>query len=188
MQTVSLGGSKYFLLITDDYNRMSWVYFLKAKSEAFENFKIFKAIVDKQFGLCKKALRTGHGGEFLSNEFITFCEEQGIRRELIAPYTPEQNGVTERKNRTVVEMARSMLKARGVPNNFWCEAVATVVYILNVSPTKAVINMTPFEAWRVKKPFVSHLRVFGCTTYSLVDLRSKLDDKSVKCVFIGYAA
>ena len=167
---------------------MSWVYFLKAKSEAFENFKIFKAMVEKQFGLCVKALRTDRGGEFLSNEFITFCEEQGIRRELIAPYTPEQNGVTERKNRTVVEMARSMLKARGVPNNFWCEVVATIVYILNVSPTKAVMNMTPFEAWRGKKPSVSHLRVFGCTTYALVDLRSKLDDKSVKCVFIGYAA
>lgn len=187
MQTVSLGGSRYFLLITDDYSRMSWVYFLKAKSEAFENFKIFKAMVEKQSGLCVKALRTDRGGEFLSNEFITFCEEHGIRRELTASYTPEQNGVAERKNRTVVEMARSMLKARGVPNNFWCEAVATAVYILNVSPTKAVMNMTPFEAWRGKKPSVSHLRVFGCTAYALVDLRSKLDDKSMKCVFIGYA-
>lgn len=187
MQTTSLGGSKYFLLITDDYSRMSWVHFLKAKSEAFENFKIFKAMVEKQSGLCVKALRTDRGGESLSNEFIIFCEEQGIRRELTAPYTPEQNGVAERKNRTVVEMAKSMLKARGVPNNFWCEAVATAVYILNVSPTKAVMNMTPFEVWRGKKPFVSHLRVFGCTTYALVDLRSKLDDKSLKCIFIGYA-
>lgn len=134
-----------------------------------------------------RALRTNRGGEFLSNEFITFCEEQGIRRELIAPYTLERNGVVERKNRTMVEMARSMLKARGVPNRFWCEAVATVVYILNVSPTKAFMNMTPLKAWRRKKPSVSHMRIFGCTTYALVDLRTKLDDKFVKCVFIGYA-
>lgn len=188
MKTVSLGASKYFLLITDDFSRMSWVYFLKAKSEAFESFKIFKAMVEKQSGLYVKALRTDRGGEFLSNEFITFCEEHGIRRELTAPYTPEQNGVAERKNRTVVEMARSMLKARGVPNRFWCEAVATAVYILNVSPTKAVMNMTPLEAWRGKKPYVSHLRIFGCIAYALVDLRTKLDDKSAKCVFIGYAA
>ena len=134
-----------------------------------------------------RALRTDRGGEFLSNEFITFCEEQGIRRELTAPYTLEQKGVAERKNRIVVEMARSMIKARGVPNRFWCEAVATAVYILNVSPTKAFMNMTPLEAWRRKKLSVSHLRIFGCTTYALVDLRTKLDDKSVKCVFIGYA-
>ena len=127
MKIVSLDGSKYFLLITDDYSRMSWVYFLKAKSEAFESFKIFKAMVEKQSGLYVRALRTDRGGEFLSNEFITFCEEQGIRRELIAPYTPKKNGVAERKNRIVVEMARSMIKARGVPNRFWYEAVATAV-------------------------------------------------------------
>ena len=134
-----------------------------------------------------RALRIDRGGEFLSNEFITFCEEQGIRRELIAPYTPKKNGVAERKNRIVVEMARSMIKARGVPNRFWYEAVATAVYIFNVSHTKAVMNMTPLEAWRRKKLSVSHLRIFGCTTYALVDLWTKLDDKSIKCVFIGYA-
>ena len=93
---------------------MSWVYFLKAKSEAFENFKKFKTLMENQSGKKVKALRTDRGGEFLSKEFIEYCEEAGIKRELTAPYTPEQNGVAERKNRTVVEMARSMLKAKEI--------------------------------------------------------------------------
>lgn len=107
---------------------------------------------------------------------------------MTAPYTPEQNGVAERKNRTVVEMARSLLLAKGLSNGFWAEAVATSVYLLNLSSTKAVMNRTPFEAWHGTKPSVSHLRVFGCITYALVNsqVRQKLDEKSEKCIFIGY--
>lgn len=118
MHTTSFGGSRYFLLFTDDCSRMSWVYFLESKSETFQKFKHFKAKVEKQSGLCIKTFRTDRGGEFLSREFNLFCEESGIHRELTTPYTPEQNGVAERKNRTVVEMARSMLQAEGLPNHF----------------------------------------------------------------------
>ncbi|XP_010277694.1 PREDICTED: uncharacterized protein LOC104612075 [Nelumbo nucifera] len=107
--------------------RMSWVYFLKFKSETFETFKKFKALVEKQSGHCIKVLCSDRGGEFTSNEFNVFCEENGIHRELTAPYSPEQNGVVEWKNRTVVEMARSMMKASGVPNQFWAEVVATTI-------------------------------------------------------------
>lgn len=187
MKTESFGGSRYFLLFTDDFSRMSWVYFLKLKSETFESFKIFKALVEKQSGRSIKALRTDRGGEFLSNEFIDFCDKSGIYRQLTAPETPQQNGVAERKNRTVVEMARSMLKAKGLSDEFWGEAVATAVYILNISPTRAVMNRTPYEAWTGKKPKVSHLKVFGCIAYALVNTRSKLDEKSIKCIFIGYS-
>ena len=83
-------------------------------------------------------MRSDRGGEFLSNEFKAFCAENGIQRQLTAPYTPQQNGVLERKNRTIVEMARSLLKGKELPNYFWAEAVATSVYLLNLSPTKAV--------------------------------------------------
>lgn len=165
---------------------MSWVYLLKFKSEAFENFRNFKALVEKQSGCNIKILRTDRGGEFLSNDFNLFCEENGICRELTTPYTPQQNGVAERKNRTVVEMARSLLNARGLPVHFWGEAVATAVYLLNISPTKAVLDQTPYEAWMGRKPRV-HLKVFGCIAYALVNLRSKLDEKSEKCIFIGYS-
>ncbi|CAH9095067.1 unnamed protein product [Cuscuta epithymum] len=187
MGTESLGGRRYFLMITDDFTRMSWVYFQKTKSEALENFKKFKALVENQTGKSVKALRTDRGGEFSSNAFTEFCDEHGIRREFTAPYTPEQNGVAERMNRTVVEMARSMLKAKNMPTKFWGEAVSTAVYILNVCPTKAVLNCTPFEAWRKKTPSVGHMKVFGCIAYTLVNLRTKLEDKAEKCIFVGYS-
>ncbi|TYK28117.1 putative gag-pol polyprotein, identical [Cucumis melo var. makuwa] len=146
MQTKSLGGSFYFLIFIDDYSRMSWIYFLKSQSETFEKFKHFKAKVEKQSGMFIKSFRSDRGGDFLSNNFNHFCEEHGIHRELTTPYTSEQNGVAERKNRTVVEMARSMLQMKGLSNDFWPEAASTSIYLLNISPTKVVMNKTPFEA------------------------------------------
>ncbi|KAH0711345.1 hypothetical protein KY289_007304 [Solanum tuberosum] len=144
-KTKSLGGSRYFLLFTDDYSRMSWVYFLENKSETFEKFQVFKALVENQSSYSITILRTDRRGEFVSNEFNFFCEKNGIHKELTAPYTPEQNGVAEWKNRTVVEMARNMLQVKELVNQFWAEAVAASVYLLNLSPTKAVMNKTPYE-------------------------------------------
>ena len=112
METRSLGGNRYFLLFTYDHTLMSWVYFLDYKSQALEHFWKFKALVEKQSGLPIKYLRTDREGEFLSNKFKAFYEDHGIHRESMAPYTPQQNGVVERKNRTVVEMARSLLKGK----------------------------------------------------------------------------
>nr|GEX49023.1 hypothetical protein [Tanacetum cinerariifolium] len=152
MRTESLARNKYFMLLTDDFSRMSWVYFLKYKSESFDCFKKFKALVENQ-----------------------------------TPYTPEQNGVAKRKNRNVVEMTRCMLKQKGMPDSFWAEGVATSVYILNISPTKAVWDQTPYEACYGNKPSVSHLRVFGCICYVLIaGERHKLAGKSQNHVFIGY--
>ncbi|XP_017976612.1 PREDICTED: uncharacterized protein LOC18599039 isoform X1 [Theobroma cacao] len=114
----------------------------------------------------------------------------GIRRELSAPYTPKQNGAAKRKNRTIVEMATSLLVAKGLPNQFRAEAVATTAYLLNVFPTRAVLNCTPYEAWRGMRPWVSYLRVFGCIAYALVKSQTqhKLDEKSEKCIFLGYSS
>ncbi|GKC32579.1 retrovirus-related pol polyprotein from transposon TNT 1-94, partial [Tanacetum coccineum] len=156
MRTESLSSSKYFLLFIDDFSRMSWVYFLKHKSEVFECFKKFKILVEKQTRKVVKVLRTDHGGEFTSNEFHAFYDEHGINKQLTAPYTPERNGVAERKNRMVVEMARSMLKQKGMPDSFWAEGVAAAVHILNISPTKAVWDQTPYEAWNGNKPLVEN--------------------------------
>jgi uncharacterized membrane protein YgcG len=190
MQTESLGGNKYFLLFIDDFSRMCWVYFIQRKSETFVCFKKFKALVEKQTEKRLKRLRSDRGGEFQSKEFQTFCEEEGIHHELTTPYTPQQNGVAERKNRTVVELARSMLKYQNLPNSFWAEAVATAVHILNVSPTKAVKNKTPFEVWSGRKPDVSYLKIFGCIAYGLIDQhnRRKLDSKAQKFIFVGYCS
>lgn len=113
----------------------------------------------------------------------------GIIRQLTVSRTPQQNSVAERKNRTIVEMARSMLKGKGLPNLYWAEAVNTAVYILNRSPTKAVRNKTPYEAWNKKKPMVDHFKIFGSTAYALIPSqnREKFDEKGQKLVFVGYS-
>ncbi|GJR53952.1 retrovirus-related pol polyprotein from transposon TNT 1-94 [Tanacetum coccineum] len=134
-----------------------------------------------------ESLGGNRGGEFLSKEFVAFCDDHGIKRELTAPYSPDQNGVAERKNRIVVEMTRSTLKSKSLHNSFWAEGVATAVYLLNISPTKAVWNETPYEAWCGNKPSVSHLRVFGCICYALCTIeKHKPEEKSQKFIFVGY--
>ncbi|CAH9069840.1 unnamed protein product [Cuscuta europaea] len=184
----SHGKSKYFLTFIDDYSRKTWVYFLKQKSEAFEAFKKFKALIEEESGYSIKAMRSDRGGEFTSKEFNQFCEDNGIRRPMTVPRTPQQNGVAERKNRTILNMARSMLKTKNMPKDFWAEAVDCAVYLQNRCPTKSLDGKTPQEAWHGGKPGVSHLRVFGCIAYAHVpdQTRSKLDDKSEKFIFIGY--
>jgi transposase InsO family protein len=189
MRTPSLNNRKYFIVFVDDYSRMTWVYFAKEKSEVFSIFKKFKNQVEKQSGNSLKILQTDRGGEFLSKEFDSFCEDFGIFRQLTASYTPQQNGVAERKNRSIVEMAKSMLKAKGIPNSFWAEAVHTAAYLLNRSPTSALQHQTPFEAWHGWRPKVTHFKIFGCIAYVHVpsQKRHKLEDNSVKCIFMGYS-
>ncbi|KAA0046908.1 putative gag-pol polyprotein [Cucumis melo var. makuwa] len=108
-------------------DRKTWVYFVKEKSEVFGMFKRFKALVEKESGYYIKALRSDRGGEFTSNEFKTFCAENGIRRPMTVPFTPQQNGVVERKNRTILNMARSILKCKKMPKEFWAQAVECAV-------------------------------------------------------------
>lgn len=162
MQTPSLSQYRYFLTFIDDFSRMTWVYFLKEKSETFVVFKRFKALVEKQSGSTIKVMRSDRGCEYTSQEFEDYCKDEGIWKQLTASYSPQQNGIVERENRTIVEMATSMMNEKGLPKRFWAEAVFTAVYILNRSPTKFVKNKTPFEAWSGFKPSVRHLKIFGC--------------------------
>ncbi|KAL8112465.1 hypothetical protein AgCh_019970 [Apium graveolens] len=152
-------GNKYFLLCVDDYTRVMWVYFLKSKDEAFEAFKRFKAKVEKGTEAKIKTFRTDRGYEFTSKYFNAYCEEAGITRQLTAPYSPQQNGVVERRNRTVVEMARSFLKEKSLPAIFWVEAVIYPVYILNRLPTRALSGVTPYEVWTGRKLDMGHIRI-----------------------------
>lgn len=189
MQVPSLGGSRYFLLFVDDYTRKIWVYCVKEKSDAFSCFKEFKFQVEKHSGHQIKNLRSDRGGEYMSSQFEEFCQNHGIRHELTARYSPQQNGVAERKNRTIMNMVRCMLKNKNLPACFWAEAVSCAVYLINRSPTKSLKDSTPNEVWYGKKPNVAHLKTFGCLAYSHIPdaLRSKLDDKSEKGIFIGYS-
>ena len=184
----TLGGSRYFLLIIDDYSRLTWVAMLQCKSDAFEAFKRFKNLAETEKGVKVKTLRSDRGGEFTSEEFSKLCIEYGIKRQLTTPYSPQQNGVVERKNRTVMSMVRAMLKAKDLPRELWGEAVSTAIYILNRFSTKVLQGKTPHEVWTGKRPSVDHLRVFG----SLVHVKNtkghltKLEDRSQPMVFIGY--
>lgn len=137
-----------------------------------------------------KCLRAYHGGEFTSNEFKEYCRENGIKRQLTTVYTPQQNGVAERKNRTVMNMVRCLLAEKDVPRNFWPEAVNWAFYVLNRCPTSSVKDMTPEEAWSGVKPSVEHFKVFGCVACAHVPdaRRAKLDDKSRNYVLFGVSA
>jgi hypothetical protein len=171
------------LLFIDDY-RKAWVYFLVEKVEAFNSFKCFKTMVEEETGLF--VIRTDRGGEFNSNEFNDFCKQSGIKRQLTTTYTPRQNGVAQRKNRTVMNMVRSMLSDKNIPKTFWPEAVNWTIYVLNRCPTLAVKDVTP-EAWSGVKPSVDHFRVFGCIAHVHVpeERRTKLDNRSTTCVLLG---
>lgn len=172
----SNGGKRYLITFIDDYSRKTWVYFLQAKSKAFGIFKSFKARVEKESGKTIKSLRTDRGGEYCSKEFENFCAGQGICKELTTAYTPQQNGVSERKNRTILNMVRCLLARGGIPKTFWPEAVLWSVHLLNRSPTFAVQNMTPEEVWSGKKPSVDYFKTFGCIAYAHIpnEKRKKL--------------
>ena len=136
-----------------------------------------------------KILRSDNGGEYESKEFAEYCKSRGIRRETSVPYTPQQNGVAERMNRTLMEAVRSMLHHAKLPQKFWAEAVSTAVYLRNQSPTVQLKEKTPFECFHKRKPEAYHLKVFGCNSYVHVpdEKRSKLDKKAIKCIFVGYS-
>ncbi|KAL4304119.1 hypothetical protein GQ457_10G006780 [Hibiscus cannabinus] len=176
----TLAGNKFFLLIVDDFTRWMWVYVLAAKSDSFQAFKKFKSLMENKTGYKIGTLRTDRGGEFLSTEFTQFCQKEGIERHLTAPYTPQQNGIVERRNRTVMAMTRSLLRSTHLPARFWGEAVRHAVYLLNRLPTRVLGNRTPFEALMGRRPHLTHLRVFGCVAYvkNTTPHLKKLDDRS----------
>jgi hypothetical protein len=134
-------------------------------------------------------LRYDGGGEYDSREFVDFCKHHGIKKKMTTRYTPQQNGVAERKNRAIMNMTRSLLTTRKLSKYYWDEAIACSVYILNISPTSSVQSKLPEEKWSGSKVNVSHFKNFGCVAFSHVpeELRKKLDDRSEKYIFIGYS-
>lgn len=188
MNKNSIGGSRYFVTFIDDMSRFIFVYFVKSKDEVFGVFKSFKALVEKQTGRQIKILRSDNGGEYLSREFGTFLDAEGIKRELTVPHTPQQNGVAERANRTLVEMARSMIVHSGLDEAFWAEAVAAAAYLRNRSATKSLVDKTPYEVWTSKKPTVSHLKVFGSLAIAVDKTQSKkFQSKGKELIMVGYS-
>lgn len=189
MPTESIGRMRYYVSFVDDYSHLSKTYAIRLKSEAFEKFKIYKSWAENQTGYKIKKFRTDGGMEFCHSDFEIFLRDCGIVHQKTAPHSAQQNGVAERFNRTIVEKIRSMLCDAKLPKQFWAEALATAVFIVNRVPCRSSGAKTPIELWSNVKPDLSMMRVFGCKAMVHVPKanRKKLDEKSTECIFLGYS-
>lgn len=186
---LSWNGKKYYVSFTDDFTHFSVVYPISAKSEVCEMFQKYASMAEGHFDQKIFKLRCDNGGEYVNEEMQFVCDKKGIQIERTVPYTPQQNGVSERLNRTIMEKARAMIADSSLEKNLWNEAVNAAVYLINRSPTSALKEQTPYEKWYGHKPDLSTLRVWGSTAYSFVpkEKRNKLSDRSYSCFFIGYS-
>ena len=173
-RSTTRGGERYFVTFTDDFSRYGFIYLMKNKSDTFEIFKEFKNEVENQLGKKIKKLRSDRGGEYLSLEFFDYLKDCGIVSQLSTPRTPQLNGVSERRNRTLLEMVRSMMSRATLPMSFWGYALETAAHILNLVPTKKV-DKTPSEMWTGKPPSLAHIKVWGCELFVRHDTHDKLE-------------
>jgi hypothetical protein len=189
-------GFDSFITFTDDFLRYDYIYPIKERSEALDKFKVFKAEDENQHNIKIKIVRSDRGGEYYSRHtsygqvpgpFARFLQENGIVTQYSMPGDPQQNGVAERRNHTLVNMVRSMLSYSTLPISLWMDAVKTAVHILNRVPSKSVAK-TPYEMWTGRKPTLNYQHVWGCPTEVRIFNPSigKLDPKTVSCHFISY--
>nr|GEV64410.1 hypothetical protein [Tanacetum cinerariifolium] len=148
---MSRQGASYFVTFTDDFSRYDYVYLLKHKHEVFKTFKVFQKEVENQLDKTIKLLCSDRGGEYMSQEFLDHLKDHRIITHRTPPYTPQHNGVSERRNRTLLDMVRSMMSQTTLPKSFWDYALETIARILNMVPTKKV-EKTPYEVWHGKAP------------------------------------
>jgi transposase InsO family protein len=189
MQNATPSGKRYFMTMIDDYSRFTQVYFLKFKSEVSKFINEYIKYAENKFEKKVKVIRSDNGREYITKELQRSLTEMGIKVQYTAPYSAFQNGVAERKNRTLMEAARCMLIDAEMKKKYWAEAVNTACYLQNILPSKAV-DKTPFELWNRRKPDVKHLHIFGCKGYAHLpkEKRRKLDEKAISLTFVGYSA
>lgn len=188
----SIGGKKYIFMTVDDFSQLTWVRFLKEKSETFDVFlDLWSLLINekgKVFGSVVR-IHSDHGSKFQNSSFNSFCSKYGIKHEFSTPRTPQQNAVVERKNRVVQEMARVMLHSKKIPHHFWAEAINTTVHTINRVYLRPRTKMTPYEIWSGRKPTVKYFITFGSKCYILKDREhlSKFDSKSDEGIFLDYS-
>jgi hypothetical protein len=185
----SLGKKSYCLVITDDFSRYTWVFFLGTKDETGEILRSFITRIENKIEKKVKVIRCDNGTEFKNELMNRFCEEKGIERQYSAPRTPQQNGVAERRNRTLIEAARSMLADSKFPITFWAEAVNTACYVQNRVLIVKSETKTPYELVHKGKPLISFLKPFGCpcTVLNTKEHLGKFDSKVDEGFFVGYS-
>ncbi|GJR90006.1 putative ribonuclease H-like domain-containing protein [Tanacetum coccineum] len=186
----SIDHKYYSLVVTDDLSRFSWVFFLGTKDETYYILKDFITFIENQLNKKVKAIRCDNGTEFKNSKLIELCGSKGIKRDYSNARTPQQNGVAERKNRTLIEAARTMLADSKLPTMFWTEAVSTACYVLNRVLVTRPHNKTPYELLSGKVPNISHLKPFGChvTILNTSDHLGKFEGKADEGFIVGYAA
>lgn len=189
MGTKGLDGELYFMLMIDDYTRMTTISFIKKKSEAYEFFKIYKELVENETDLKIKCLRSDNGREFTLKLFQQYYDENGIKRQFPTARTLQQNGDAERKTRTVEEMGRTMLKDSKLDVKFWVQAIDTTIFIINRILLRNNCNRTPYELWKGKQANVKYFRIFGSKCY--IKREDQKLGKFESCVdegiFVGYS-
>jgi hypothetical protein len=185
---ISIDGSKYCLVIVDDYSRFTWVFFLQEKSQTQETLKGFLRQAQNEFGMRIIKIRSDNGTEFKNSQIEGFLEDEGIKHEFSSPYTPQQNGVVERKNRTLLDMVRTMLDDYKTPDQFWAEAINTACYSINRLYLHRILKKTSYKLLTGKKSNVSYFRVFGSKCFILVKRgrKSKFVPKAVEGFLLGY--
>lgn len=184
----STGGARYYVLFKDDATAFRHVHILRHKSDVYERFVEFQRLIFNKFGRTMKTLRTDNNTEYCNARMKKCMKERGITLETTAPFTPEQNGRSERDNRTIVEASRTMLKARNLPAHLWAEVTAAAVYTMNrTGQSRIGGSCTPYELWTGKKPDLRHMRVFGFDAYAYVPKQktTKFDARAKKLV-VGY--
>ncbi|CAM8948430.1 unnamed protein product [Rhodiola kirilowii] len=193
MQVESCGGNKYVLVCVDDFTRFSWTRFLRDKSAAAPQFIELATLLQREreaSGERLVSIRSDNGTEFKNATMTSYCTKHGIAHQFSSAITPQQNGVVERKNRTIQEMARVMIHAKKIPLKFWSEAMNTACHIINRVTIRTGTEMTCYELWKGKKPTVKYFHIFGSECYILNDreYRQKLDPKSDEGFFLGYSS
>lgn len=187
METASASGKRYILTFIDDKSKYTTIFLLKCKSEVLDRFKEFVEFGKTKFGKKIKCLRSDRGGEYLGKDFLKYLAKEGIANQRTAPYTPQQNGVAERKNRTLIEMARCMLLEDQHEKRFWGEAVSMANYVQNRLPARG-IDKTPYEIWNGLKPNIEYFMMFGakCYVHIPTQKRQKLDPTGIAGRLMGY--
>uniref|UniRef100_A0A5B6Z677 Putative polyprotein n=1 Tax=Davidia involucrata TaxID=16924 RepID=A0A5B6Z677_DAVIN len=190
-RVVTLSGYRWFVTFIDCYSRVTWVYLLRHKDEVFSCFRTFHKMVSTQFDAKIRVLRSDNGTEYANGEFRAYLADHGILHQTTCVDTPAQNGVAERKNRHLLEVARSLIFTMQVPTNFWGDAVLTAAYLINRMPLSTLDFQVPLDL--LQGTSLGHrfpLRVFGCVCFvhDHRPSRGKLDPKALRCVFLGYSA
>jgi transposase InsO family protein len=181
----SMGGKWYIFVVVDDYSRYSSVFFLESRDELFEHFRSMTLRSNNEHPNCLKAIHSDNETEFKNASFDEFCLEHGIDQQFSAPRIPQQNGVMERKNHTLVEMARTMLYEHRTPRRFWADAITTTCYISNRIFLRSILHLTPFELRFGRKPSVSHFMPFGCKCFVLkLGNLDKFESRSFDDIFL----